>query len=186
MCDMSQPRQLSSQTVRLLYLTTYMTWILLERSPITSFLTELGIYLLFVEIFTLYPFARSLDRSVGIATGYGLDEWGFGVRVPEGSTIFSSPRRPDCLRGPPKLLSNGYRGLFPRGYRDRGVKLTTHLQLVPRSRQCGSIHPRPHMSSWRSAYLVKHRDNFTFYPSVTNCISRVDAGESYSDHENMT
>jgi hypothetical protein len=23
------------------------------------------------------------------------------------------------------------------------------------------MHPLPHMSSWRSAYLVKHRDNFT-------------------------
>jgi hypothetical protein len=42
------------------------------------------------------------------------------------------------------------------------VKLT-HLQLVPRSRKCGSIQPLPHTPSWRSAYLVKHRDNFTFY-----------------------
>jgi hypothetical protein len=30
---------------------------------------------------------------VGIATGYGLDDRGFGVRVPEGSRIFSPPRR---------------------------------------------------------------------------------------------
>jgi hypothetical protein len=29
------------------------------------------------------------------ATGYGLDERGVGVRVPVGSTIFFSPRRPD-------------------------------------------------------------------------------------------
>jgi hypothetical protein len=42
------------------------------------------------------------------------------------------------------------------------VKLTTHLQLVPRSRKCGSIHPLPYTSSWRSAQLVKHRDNFFF------------------------
>jgi hypothetical protein len=27
----------------------------------------------------------------------------------------------------------------------------THLQLVPRSRKCGSIHPLPHTPSWRSA-----------------------------------
>jgi hypothetical protein len=39
------------------------------------------------------------------------------------------------------------------------VKLTTHLQLVPRFRKC-SIHPLPHTPLWRSAYLVKHRDNF--------------------------
>jgi hypothetical protein len=42
-------------------------------------------------------------------------------------------------------------GLFPRGQSGRGVKLTTHLQLVPKSRKCGPIHPLPHMPSWRSA-----------------------------------
>jgi hypothetical protein len=35
------------------------------------------------------------------------------------------------------------------------VKLTTHLQLVPRSRKCGSIHPLLCTSSWRNAELVK-------------------------------
>jgi hypothetical protein len=44
----------------------------------------------------------------------------------------------------------------------RGVKLTTHLQLVPRSRKHGFIHPHPHTSSRRSVLLVKHRENFTF------------------------
>jgi hypothetical protein len=58
---------------------------------------------------------RSRDSSVGIATGYGLDDRGVGVRVPVGSRIFSSTRRPDRLRGPPNLLSNGYPGLCPRG-----------------------------------------------------------------------
>jgi hypothetical protein len=40
---------------------------------------------------------RSRDSSVGIATSYGLDDRGFGVRVPVGSRIFSSPNRPDRL-----------------------------------------------------------------------------------------
>jgi hypothetical protein len=40
------------------------------------------------------------------------------------------------------------------------VKLTTHLQLVPRSRKSGPIHPLPPPPSWHSAELVKHRDNF--------------------------
>jgi hypothetical protein len=75
----------------------------------------------------------SLDSSVGIATGYGLDDRGVGVRVPVESRIFSSTR-PDRPWGSPNLLSNGYWGLFPRRQSGWGVKLTTHLQLVPRSR----------------------------------------------------
>jgi hypothetical protein len=71
----------------------------------------------------------SRDSSVGVPTAYGL-----GVRVPVGARIFSSPRRPDRSWGPPSLLSNGHRGLFPRRLCGQGGKLITHLQLVPRSR----------------------------------------------------
>jgi len=38
----------------------------------------------------------------GLVTGRGND-----------AIFFSSPRQPDCLWGPPSLLSNGYRGLLP-------------------------------------------------------------------------
>jgi hypothetical protein len=37
----------------------------------------------------------SRDSVVGIATGYGLDNREVGVRVPVGSRISSSSRRPD-------------------------------------------------------------------------------------------
>jgi hypothetical protein len=47
---------------------------------------------------------KVIYSSVGIATGYGLDDRGL-----------SSPRRPDRLWGPLILLCNGYRGFFPRG-----------------------------------------------------------------------
>jgi hypothetical protein len=42
------------------------------------------------------------------------------------------------------------------------VKLTTHLQLVPRSKNVWSYTPLPNTPSWRGAQL-KLRDNFTFY-----------------------
>jgi hypothetical protein len=87
---------------------------------------------------------RNRDSAVGIATGYGLDGRGVGVRVPVRARFFTSPRRPD-------VLSNGYWGIFLRGQSGRGVKLTTRLQPVPRSRIRGSIHPLPHTFPWRSA-----------------------------------
>jgi hypothetical protein len=39
----------------------------------------------------------SWDSVAGIAISYGLDDQGVGVRVPVGSTFFSSPDRPDWL-----------------------------------------------------------------------------------------
>jgi hypothetical protein len=58
---------------------------------------------------------RSRDSVVGIATVYWLDDLGVGVRVPVGSRIFSSPRRPYWLWHPPSILSNAYRGIFLLG-----------------------------------------------------------------------
>jgi hypothetical protein len=91
----------------------------------------------------------SRDSVKGTATGYGLDDQVVAVRVPVRARIFTSPCRPDRLCGSPKLLTNGYRELLPRGQSSQGVKLTTHLQLVPRSRKCESIHPLTHTPSWR-------------------------------------
>jgi hypothetical protein len=68
---------------------------------------------------------RSRDSLVGIATGYGLDDCGVGVRAPVVSRIFSSARCPDRVWGPPNLLFNGYRGLFPPGAK-RPVREADH------------------------------------------------------------
>jgi len=43
------------------------------------------------------------------------------------------------ISSPPSLLSNGYRGIFHWEQSGRGVKLPTHLHLVPRSRMRGGI-----------------------------------------------
>jgi hypothetical protein len=50
-----------------------------------------------------------------MATGYGLDSQGIGVRVLIEAKFFFSSRRSDRLCGPPSLLSKGYRGSFPSG-----------------------------------------------------------------------
>jgi hypothetical protein len=56
---------------------------------------------------------KSRDSSVGVALGYGLDDRG---SIPGGCwEFFSKPPRPERLGGPPSLLSNGYRVLFPWG-----------------------------------------------------------------------
>jgi hypothetical protein len=85
--------------------------------------------LLFISNYTLQGI---WDSVVSIATGYELDNRETGVRVPAGSRIFSSPSRPNRLLGPINLLSSAYCELFVRRQNGRGVKLTSHLQLVPR------------------------------------------------------
>jgi hypothetical protein len=64
----------------------------------------------FMSVYTymlIYMYTWARDSVFGIATGYGLDDRGVGVRVPGGANIFSFPSRPDRLWGPPNLLSNG-------------------------------------------------------------------------------
>jgi hypothetical protein len=102
--------------------------------------TQLVCFTLTFQLYTFY--CCPWDSVVGIATDYGLDDRGVGVPVPEMSRIFFSSCRQDRLWAPSSLLSDGYRGHFPRGESGQDVKLTT-LQLVPRSRKCGSIYTTP-------------------------------------------
>jgi hypothetical protein len=63
-----------------------------------------------------------VDISVSIATG-----WTAQVQflAAQDSSLLQSVLT--------SLLSNEYRGLFPRGYSNRGVKLTTQIHLMQRS-----------------------------------------------------
>jgi hypothetical protein len=50
----------------------------------------------------------SRGSAVGIETGYGLDNRGFGVRVPVGLRIFTSPYLPQPpIQWVPEALSSG-------------------------------------------------------------------------------
>jgi hypothetical protein len=95
---------------------------------------------------------QSRDSSVGIALGYGLDDRGSRVLFPARIGNFSLHRRVQTALGPTQPPIQWVQGgCFSGGYGGRGVKLTTHLHLVPRSKT----------PSWRGVRL-KHRDNFTF------------------------
>jgi hypothetical protein len=107
--------------------------------------------LLIAEFYPASSYFLSRGSTEGVATGHGLVDRGVGVQVPGGTRFFSPPHRSDRFWGPPSLLPSGYRGTLLWGKSDRGVKLITHLQPVPRTRIRGSIHLLPHASSWRSA-----------------------------------
>jgi hypothetical protein len=49
------------------------------------------------------------------------------------------------------------------------MKLATPFQLMLKSRKRGSTDPLPHTSSWHTAYLVKHRDNFIYFTFMKCC-----------------
>jgi hypothetical protein len=61
----------------------------------------------------------SRGSSVGIATGYGLDDRGVGVRVPSRIKRFhSSPSRPGL--GPTQLSDHWVQGAFSSGVKQPG------------------------------------------------------------------
>jgi hypothetical protein len=59
---------------------------------------------------------KSRDSSVGIALGYGLDDWGSRVRFPAGAGNFSLQHRVQNGSGAqPACCPMGTRGSFPGG-----------------------------------------------------------------------
>jgi hypothetical protein len=45
----------------------------------------------------------------------------------------------------------------------RSIIIIVIIIIIGTSRKHGSIHPLLHTPSWRSAYVVKHTDNFALY-----------------------
>jgi hypothetical protein len=75
---------------------------------------------------------RSRGSSVSMS-GYGLDNRKIGVLLPSFVQTGSGAHPASC--------TVGTRGHFPRAKRGRGVTLTTHHHLVPRSRMSSSPLP---------------------------------------------
>jgi hypothetical protein len=68
----------------------------------------------------LFHIFGSRGGSVGIATGYGLDDRGVGFRAPVGSRIFFFPRRRVRFCGPLASYPVGSSGSF-RGGKEAGA-----------------------------------------------------------------
>jgi hypothetical protein len=93
----------------------------------------------FICVLVISP---SRDNAV-VETGYGLEGRVVGVRVPI------------RVRFLPLHITASYPmdtgGPFPGGTSGLGLKLNTHLQIVPSSRILGFTHPLPHTSLCLSA-----------------------------------
>jgi hypothetical protein len=97
-----------------------------------------------------------MDSSVGTATGYGLDGPG---SIP-GSTRFSlllgvqtdSGAHPVCYA----MRTEG----FSPGVRWQGGEAVHSPPSSTEVKKFGAIPPLPHIPSWHSAEIIKHRDNF--------------------------
>jgi hypothetical protein len=90
----------------------------------------------------------SRGSAVSIVSDYGLDDRAIGVRSPEGVKDFSSSL---CVQTDPEAhpasCTMGTGGPFPEAKGGRGMTLTTHPHLVPRSimsRSYSSSPPKRH------------------------------------------
>jgi hypothetical protein len=97
----------------------------------------------------------SRGSSVSIVSDYGLDDRAIEVRSPAGAKDFSSNLCVQTGSGAhPASCTIGTGGSLPGEKRGRGVTLTSHPHLVPRSGMSRSYTPAPHAPSWRVAGLL--------------------------------
>jgi hypothetical protein len=94
------------------------------------------------EIFVLTVCLKSHDSSVGIALGYGLDDWGSRVRFPVRAGNFSLHHRVQTGSGAlPVSYTMGTRGSFP-GDKAAGAWSWPLTSIYCRGqRMNGAIHP---------------------------------------------
>jgi hypothetical protein len=94
----------------------------------------LHISLIQIKIYSLYDMTRSRGSSGSIVSDYGLDNRAIEVRSAAGAEDFSSNLCVQTGSGAhPASCTMGTGGPSPGLKRGRGVMLTTHPHLVPRS-----------------------------------------------------
>jgi hypothetical protein len=97
---------------------------------------------------------RSRDSLVGKAAGYWLE----GPVSISGSVKFFQTDW-----GPPIHLFNGCEGRFPRRLKRQGRENDHSSPSSAEVKKVGAIPPLPHMSSWHSALLIKHRTTYLIF-----------------------
>jgi hypothetical protein len=109
---------------------------------------------------------KSRDSSVGIALGYGLDDWGSRVRFPAGAGNFSLHHRVQNGSGAHSAsYPIGSGRLIPRGVK-RPCREADHLP--PSSAEVKNAWS--YTSTPPYVFMMWHRGNFTF----ANCITSDD------------
>jgi hypothetical protein len=102
-------------------------------------------------------YRKSRDSSVGIVLDYGLDDRDSRFRFPAGAGNFSLHLRVQKGSGAhPASYPMGTRSSFPGGKAVWGVKLTTHLHLVPRWKNEWSYTSIPQYA-FMAWCLIKHK-----------------------------
>jgi hypothetical protein len=100
-----------------------------------------------------------------------LDSYGLGERgsIPgRGKRFLSIGQRPDRLWGPPSLLSNSHRKLYPGGRVKRQGRQADHTALSTAEVMIdGAITPLHHTPSWHSVYIIMCKENFIFFFLIT-------------------
>jgi hypothetical protein len=79
--------------------------------------------------------------TLSLETRLQTGRQGFSYRQWQWCYFFLFATASRLALSPPNLLSNGFRWLLPQGQCGRGMKLITHLYLVPRLIMCGAIPP---------------------------------------------
>jgi hypothetical protein len=111
------------------------------------------------------------SSSFSIVTRLRAGQPGFDSRQGQRIFLLVTASRPALGRAQPPI--QWLPGALPQWWSGWGVKLTTHLHVVPRLRMCGYILPLPHTSSRRGTYLSTDT-TFRFACSFTVYVWRFD------------
>jgi hypothetical protein len=100
-----------------------------------------------------YYYNKSRDNSVGIALGYGLDDWGSRVRFPAlGLGIFLFTTASRTALGPTQPPIQWVPGALPLGVKRLGREADHSPPSNAEVKECVALyHHSPNMPLWRGA-----------------------------------